>query len=97
MTISNVPIHPKVYNVVMAAANTEYSQALPANTKKFLIKLRSTNAFLKIAFAEGESATNYINIPQGSSLNREGIEVSQLTLYFQSTLPNQVCEIETWQ
>jgi hypothetical protein len=31
-------VYPTIYNLIMALAATEYSQALPANTKKVLIR-----------------------------------------------------------
>ena len=87
---------PTIYNVDMTAANTEYSQALPANTRKLDIKLRAQNALLKIAFVEGESGTNYIQIPYGSSYHAENIKLTGITIYFQSPSNSQVCEILAW-
>ena len=87
---------PTIYNVDMTTANTEYSQALPANTRKLDIKLRVQNALLKIAFVEGESGTNYIQISYGSSLHLENVKLNNIIVYFQSPSNSQVCEILAW-
>jgi len=87
---------PTIYNVDMTAANTEYFQALPTNTRKLDIKLRAQNALLKIAFVEGESGTNYIQISYGSSLHLENVKLNNIIVYFQSPSNSQVCEILAW-
>ena len=86
---------PVIYNVTMTNANTEYSQALPANTKKFLIKCRGSYD-IKAAFASGESGTTYVTIPAGSALCETLIVAASLTLYFQCATAAQVAEIVAW-
>ena len=88
--------NPKIYNVTMGTANTEYSQLLSDNTRKVLIKLRSGAAALKLSYASGESGSKYMNIPAGSSKYIEGIYLKGLTLYFQSPSASQTAEIEEW-
>jgi len=87
---------PTIYNVAMAVANTEVSQLLPANTRKVDIKLRATNAMLKIAFVATESGTNYITIPYGSSLHLENVKLGAVTVYAQSPTGGQTLEILAW-
>ncbi len=87
---------PTIANVTMTSADTEYSYAIPAHSKRFEIKLRSANALLKLAFASGTSGTSYITIPYGSSLLEEDIKAGGITLYFQSPTASQTAEIKTW-
>ena len=86
---------PVVYNVTMTNANTEYSQALPANTKKFLIKCR-TAYDIKVCFTSGASGTTYLTVPAGSAYCETLIQPAVLTLYFQCATAAQVAEIVAW-
>lgn len=86
---------PVVYNVTMTLASTEYSQALPANTKKFLIKCR-TLYDIQLCFTNAGSGTLYITVPAGMSYYEDLIQPSALTLYFQCATAAQVVEIVTW-
>jgi len=83
---------PTVYNVAMASADTEYSQALPSGTKKFLIKLR-TDAVMKVKFASGG---NYITVPSGGSYNEDNLDLTGVTLYFESSVASNTAEIIAW-
>jgi len=86
---------PAIYNVTMTNADTEYSQALPTDCKKLLVKCRG-GYDIKLAFASGESGTNYITIPSGSALCETLIKAASLTLYFQCATAGQVAEIVAW-
>ena len=86
---------PVIYNVTMTTANTEYSQALPSNTKKLLVKCRGAYD-IKVALTTGESGTNYITVPAGSALCETLIVAASLTLYFQCATAAQVAEIIAW-
>ena len=87
---------PTMYNKAMTSADTEYSQALPADTKKVMIKLRSGTAALKLAYVVSESGTKYITIPIGTSKWIDTAWLASKTLYFQSPSASQVAEIEAW-
>lgn len=89
-------LNPIIYNVTLTNAGTEYSQTLPANTRKVLIRVRSGASDLKLAYTSGESGTKYITIPAGSSKYLEGIYIKGETLYFQSPTASEVVEIEAW-
>ncbi len=86
-----------IYNKTLTLADTEYSQALPAGTRKVLIKERTGAADLKLAYVSGESGTNYITILAGSSKYLEGVYLSDITLYMQSPTAGAVIEVEVWQ
>lgn len=86
---------PVVYNVTMTTANTEYSQALPANTKKFLVKCRGAYD-IKLCFTALASGTTYITVPAALSYWEDLIQPSTITLYFQCATAAQVAEIVAW-
>jgi len=86
---------PTIYNVSMTLANTEYSQALPANTKKFLIKCRAQYV-VKVCFVSGQSGSLYLTIPVGGVYWEDEVQPASLTLYFQCATAAQVAEIIAW-
>ena len=89
---------PSIYNVTMTDANTEYSQALSANTKKFSIHLRDFTAF-RFAYASGKVAAPtapYLTVPAGGEKSEELIQPASLTLYFASSDAGKIAEIEEW-
>jgi len=93
-----LPNTPQIINVVMALANTEYSQALPTGTKQFLIRARDTKGLLKLAFTSGESSTNYVEINRGASYATTQILPSgTLNIFFQSTQAATTAEILVWK
>ena len=80
-----------ILNVPVALAGTEISQALPANTKGFVLRSRG-NSRLQIAFSSGQSGTNYFTVPNGASYEDKNFYSSQ-TLYFQSSKAGETVEI----
>lgn len=86
---------PVVVNIDLTVANTEYSYTLPANTKRFLIKLRG-QAFLKLAFGAGTSGTVFVTIPPNANYAETELLVPSLTLFFQSPTSTQLAEIVSW-
>jgi len=88
---------PAIYNVTTAVINTEYSQALPANTKKFLIHTRG-GAACRLAFETGKVAAPvepYYSIPANGEYKEDHINPAALTLYFASAAA-EVVEIIAW-
>jgi hypothetical protein len=86
---------PVIYNKTMTSANTEYSQALPSQTKKFTIKCRGEYD-IKLAFTAEASGTTYITIPSGQCYWDDNIRDASCTLYFQCATAAQVVEIVAW-
>lgn len=82
---------PTIYNLAIADADTEQSQALPANTKDLMIKTRG-QALLKIAFVSGQSGTNYITIPANAVFHTTQV-FENLVVYFQSPSSGDIVEI----
>lgn len=85
---------PTIYNVSAPTANTEVSQALNANVKQIMIRVRG-NARAKIAFVATESATNYFSLPAGATLTLDKLSAS-VTLYMQTDKNTQVIEVLEW-
>jgi len=84
---------PQALNLTLTSANTEYSQALPVGTRKFLLKARGVGSSLKFAFATGTSGTTYVSIPAGSG----GLWVDcggayGVTVYVQSPTAGEIAE-----
>lgn len=86
---------PVIYNVTMTSADTEYSQELPAQTKKFTFKCRGEYD-VKLAFESGESGTTYLTVPSKQNYWDDNIRDASLTLYFQCATAAQVAEIVAW-
>lgn len=87
---------PTIYNVTVASANTEESQALSNNTKQFFIKLRGRSSSLRMGFVTGapDAATGtFITIPANGFLSPAGIDFSSKTLFFETSSASQVIEI----
>lgn len=80
-----------IFNVSIINGGVEVSQALPANTKKFIIRSRNKGQ-IRLAYNSGGTSTAWLTIPVGSSYEDEEYYVSQ-TLYFQSTKSGDIIEI----
>lgn len=89
-----LPGKAAIYNLTLTAANTEYSQALPNNAFKYLVKCRTSDP-LKLAFAAGQSGSLYVTVSAGYSYWEDGINTVQ-TLYLQSPTAGAVAEIIAW-
>ena len=89
---------PTKYAVALTSADTEYSQALPANTKKFRIHLRDYATF-RLAYVTGKVAAStdpFETIPAGSEKYEDGLNLSALTVYLASPAAGKTAEIEAW-
>lgn len=88
---------PTIANVSIPLAGTEVPYALPANTKRFLVLLRTPSVSkLQLAYAPGDSSTLYITVNPGCHYGEGEILTPTLTLYLQTTLPGQVAEVVSW-
>jgi hypothetical protein len=86
---------PLIANPVAISANTEYSYAFPSNTKKIVIRARG-NAKLQLAFTSGQSGTLYHTVFPGNTYEEIGLNVTSLTVYYQSNKAGEVVEILSW-
>lgn len=80
-----------IYNVSATTAGTEYSQALPANCKYFLLRAR-TPAKIQLAYTSGATNTTYVTIPPYASFDDKQYYTTQ-TVYFQTNQNNTIIEI----
>jgi hypothetical protein len=90
---------PVIYNKTCTVADTEYSQALPAKTKKFLVKFRDSSHSGRLAYVTGKVATPvepYVTLWAGAPYNEDLIEPATLTLYVASPTAGAVAEITAW-
>lgn len=89
---------PKIVNINIPVANTEQSFALTATTKRFKIRIRDGKAKLRLAFAVGESGTNFWTVERGAWYEDNDIDASGgITLYFQATHASVDLEIQYWE
>ncbi len=88
-----------IYNISMAAANTEYTQPLPAGCKKITCGIISNDAIFRLAFVTGKVATPtapYMQIPEGGFLSEEGLYLTGKTLYFASPTAGKTMQVICW-
>lgn len=89
---------PKISNINIPLANTEQSFTLTATTRRFKIRVRDGKAKLKLAYALGESGTNYWTVERGAWYEENDLDSSGgITLYFQATHPSVELEIQYWE
>ena len=85
------------YNITLTNANTEYSQALPANCRKVTFRCR-TLAECRYAWITGKVATPaapWQTLKAAADYGVDGIK-SGGTLYFASATAGVVIEVEAW-
>ncbi len=86
------------YNETMTLADTQYSQALPAGTKKFIVKTRDGTAF-RIAFVTGKVAAPtepYTTIDANVAWNEDGLNLTGITMYFACGSAGKIVELQCW-
>lgn len=90
---------PTIYNVSIAAADTEYSQALPAHTKAFAISIinGTVGENFRWAFETGKVATptaSYRQIDQEFEYSKDNLDISE-TIYIAAS---DICvaQLEVW-
>lgn len=90
---------PTIYNVTMTNADTEYSQALPANTRLVEFRCQDITSDVRFAFITGKVATPtapYRNLFAGETKTLEDMNITSKTLYFASSIAGAKMEIECW-
>jgi len=99
--VADVPTAtPTTYNVTCTVADTEYSQALPANCRKFEFQCRTEN-IVRYAFATGKVATPtapYHTLKAGDYYYSPDLNqaAAPSTLYVASPTAGVVAEILCW-
>ncbi len=90
---------PKIFNIVMTEADTEYSQALPNGTDRFSIQCHG-NFDVRFAYEEGKVATPtapYAIVKSGTNNFEGGLKLQNKTVYVACATADQVTEIITWK
>ena len=96
---AEVATTPALFNVTMTNLDTEYSQALPAGTKKFEIRCQDPGFATRFAYVTGKVATPtapYKILLAGEVKSIDGINLAAQTLYFACGTAGKVFEIEAW-
>jgi hypothetical protein len=88
--------NPTIYNVNLILAGTEYSQVLNNAVKKILIRVRTGDSTLRLAFVSGNTNTVYVTVPKGANYFEENLDLSGVTIYLQSDVSARVAEILEW-
>jgi len=83
-----------VTNVTCTLANTEYSFALPASTKKLKLRARGMSR-IQIADTTGLTDTTYFTVWPGECYEDDAL-TSAVTIYFEASKAAEVVEIITW-
>lgn len=87
-----------VYNTTLTLADTEYSQALPANTLQFRFRCR-TIYDVRFAFVTGKVAgpvAPYLTLPAGMEYYSDQNDLTGITLFLASAQAGVVVELEVW-
>jgi hypothetical protein len=87
---------PSVYNVSMPVAGTEYSLALPLDTKRFQMNIRDSKSTYTVSWV---SAGAYLSKGYGVVYEENNLQIiaGKETLYFTAPKANMVMEIVTWK
>ena len=89
---------PTVYNVTLTNANTEYSQALPANTRELRFRCRSLFD-VRYSFTAGKVATPtspWLVLPAGMDYFSDNNDFIDKTIYLASNEAGVIVELEIW-
>jgi hypothetical protein len=89
---------PVIYPIDMPAADTEYAQLLPANTKAFMLRMRSGLA-ARIAYETGKVATPtdpYYTLPANAVYSETCLKLNLTTLYIACSTAGQTAELLVW-
>lgn len=98
LPVGGPAIVPTLYAVTLTVANTEYSQALPANVREIAFRCR-TQVDVRYAFATGKVAAPtepYHVLRAGAEYALDEFKAASLTLYFASATAGAVIELEAW-
>lgn len=88
---------PTLYNTTLTSAGTEYSRALPTNTKKVLFQERTGTRTIRYCYTSTCTSGTYMTLQAGSTKSLDAIDLAGKTLYFQDpTNASTVIETEVF-
>ena len=89
-----------IYNVALTAADTEYSQQLPADTRGIEFQSRGGNA-IRFAFETGKVAgptAPYATLDGAQNWYKSDLMLTATTtIYFASAVGSDTCELIVWR
>ncbi len=88
----------EISNITATTADTEFSLALPDNTKQFSIKIRGRSGKLRLSVVSGQAGESGVHteIPQGGWLSPGNLNLTDVILYFETSADNKIVEIITY-
>lgn len=87
------PSVPSIQNITVATANTVIPVTLPIDSKRFLVKVRESDALMYLAFQSGGSS---IMVRKGVAFVEENVDASSLTLYVKVDQAPRTIEVLSW-
>lgn len=95
VNLKQLPTFGGMRRTILAEADTEYSETMPANLKGFLVRLREEHP-LNLCFVSGFTTTVYLTIPSGGFYQVHGINITGLVLYMRCVPSAANAEIVYW-
>lgn len=83
---------PNIVNIDCAVINQEYSYALPAGCRRFLLRARKSS---KVLFTYSTGAADQLTISPGANFEDANFYSSQ-TIYFRCSKADEIIEIVTY-
>ena len=86
------------YNITLTSADTQYSQAIPANTKELRFRCRSIED-IRFAWITGKVAgptAPYLSLSAGLEYFSDNNNLDTATLYLASAVAGVIIELECW-
>lgn len=93
VTLESSSITAEIVNVVTLLADTEYSIALPNETKRFMIRARENDTKMKIKFTASGS---YIELKRNVSYSEENLLTNNVIIYFETDKAGKTVELLYW-
>ena len=89
--------YPKIENVSLTTADQEYRLTVPVDTKKFLMQVRTGEAF-KVAYKTGDIALDkYFTVQRGMGKMEENLNLSEpLAVFVSCATAGVTLEVEVW-
>ncbi len=84
----------QVINLSTPLANTDYALALPADIRRFTVKVRDSKAVLKIY--DAPLSPDYISISRGAAFDSGPIKNTSLSVTLQVSQPSCIVEVFCW-
>lgn len=91
-----LPSTPTIQNISVTSANSEFSYALPIDSKRFLVRVREGDTKVKLSFTSGGTSSDFITISPGVVFSEVDVDASMVTLYLNANNAPRVIEVLSW-